>query len=175
MTGRMEITTTLRRGVAAAALLTAATTALAACSDGSGEEADGPVTVTETVTADPSTPSGTTTTADDEPTGPGTTTPSAPATDDFPTDAQAYAQALIDAWQAGDRDRAVQLVRDPDDADELFDDDLSPAPTFERCEGAAGSSYCTWTGTGYEVVVRVGNEAASAGEPGAISDVEVDD
>lgn len=172
----MHITTTLRRGVATAALLTTATTALAACSDSTGEEADGPVTVTETVTADPSTPSGTTTTtAGDEPTGPGTTTSSAAATDDFPTDAQAYAQALIDAWQAGDRDRAVQLVRDPDDADELFDDDLSGAPTFELCEGAAGSSYCTWTGTGYQVVVRVGNEAVSAGGPGAISDVEVDD
>ena len=47
--------------------------------------------------------------------------------------------------------------------DDLFDeDDLTGDPVFAMCEGAAGSSYCTWNGTGYDIVVRVANEAASA-------------
>ncbi|HEY1133991.1 MAG TPA: hypothetical protein VGE77_05385 [Nocardioides sp.] len=43
------------------------------------------------------------------------------------------------------------------------------------CEGAAGSSYCTWNGTNHDIVVRVANEAASAGQEGAISEVDVED
>ncbi|MDT9595127.1 hypothetical protein RDV89_18715 [Nocardioides zeae] len=174
-----------RRGAAAAALLAMGGAALAACSGGDDEAAPTPtVTVTETVTPDAS-PTSTGTGGSDEggAGGGATSTPTTAPTDGgggaggaLPTDAQAYAQAFVDAWQAGDRPAAEQLVRDLDDADELFDeDDLRGTPALQGCEGAAGSSYCTFVGDNYQVVVQVGNEAASAGQPGAISDVEVDD
>lgn len=172
-------TTTARRGAALVALLALGGPVLAACSGDDGDTASPTVTVTQTVTEGPSSSGGTSDGSGESPTSEatgGSSTPSGGGSATaFPTDAQAYAQALVDAWQAGDRDLAVQLVRDPDDADELFDDDLAGTPTLQGCEGAAGSSYCTFTGQGYEIVVRVANETATAGQPGAVSDVDVED
>ena len=170
-------TLAVRRGAALAVTAVLAGAALSACSD-SDDSSSPTVTVTETVTssARPSTEAIPT----EQPTATSDDASSAPtsgsATGPLPTDAQDYAQALIDAWQAGDRAAAERLVRDPDEVDDLFDeDDLTGDPVFAVCEGAAGSSYCTWNGTGYDIVVRVANEAASAGQEGAISEVDVED
>lgn len=111
--------------------------------------------------------------------GTGGTAAPDPATGALPTDAQSYAQALIDAWQAGDR-AAADRLGDPDEVEDLFEeDDLRGTPAFVSCEGAAGSSYCTWQGTGNEgawtVQVRVGNEAVSQGQERAVTEIEVED
>lgn len=37
------------------------------------------------------------------------------------------------------------------------------------CEGAAGSTYCTWSRSETQVTLRVANEAASQGLPGAVT------
>jgi hypothetical protein len=43
-----------------------------------------------------------------------------------------------------------------------------------QCEGAAGSSYCTFNAGGDPtIVVRVGNEAASQGAQHAVIEVQV--
>ncbi|MDQ1103351.1 hypothetical protein QE364_001627 [Nocardioides zeae] len=166
----------VRRGAALAVTAVLAGAALSACSD-SDDESSPTVTVTETVTSSPSTSTSTPTEQPGDTSGASSAPTSAAApTGPLPTDAQEYAQALIDAWQAGDRAAAERLVRDPDEVDDLFDeDDLTGDPVFAMCEGAAGSSYCTWNGTGYDIVVRVANEAASAGQEGAISEVDVED
>jgi hypothetical protein len=39
-----------------------------------------------------------------------------------------------------------------------------------QCEGAAGSSYCSWTRPEIQFVVRIGNELAYAGQPHAVRD-----
>lgn len=174
-------TLAVRRGAALAVTAVLAGAALSACSD-SDDSSSPTVTVTETVTSSP-TPSTEATPpeqATEQPTATSDDASSAPtagsATGPLPTDAQDYAQALIDAWQAGDRAAAERLVRDPDEVDDIFDeDDLTGDPVFAVCEGAAGSSYCTWNGTGYDILVRVANEAASAGQEGAISEVDVED
>ncbi len=174
----MDISThAVRRGTALALTTLLAGVALAGCSSDGDDESSPTVTVTETVTSSATAaPSTTPTDATSAP----STTPSdgaspAPA-GPLPTDAQAYAQALITAWQADDRASAARLVRDADELDDLFgEDDLTGVPTFAMCEGAAGSSYCTWNGTGYDIVVRVANEAASAGQEGAITEVDVED
>ncbi|GAB3090130.1 hypothetical protein [Nocardioides zeae] len=176
----MDISThAVRRGTALALTTLLAGVALSACSD-SDDESSPTVTVTETVTSSATASASSPTSTPTEPGG-SSTASSAPtsgsaATGPLPTDAQGYAQALIDAWQAGDRAAAERLVRDPDEVDDLFDeDDLTGDPVFAMCEGAAGSSYCTWNGTGYDIVVRVANETASAGQEGAISEVDVED
>lgn len=175
----MDISThAVRRGTALALTTLLAGAALVGCSSDGDDESSARVTVTETVTSSASAAPSTT------PTDAGTTPSTTPSSDagspapagPLPTDAQAYAQALITAWQADDRTSAARLVRDADELDDLFgEDDLTGVPAFAMCEGAAGSSYCTWNGTGYDIVVRVANEAASAGQEGAITEVDVED
>ena len=46
------------------------------------------------------------------------------------------------------------------------------APTFAACEGAAGSSYCTWEGDEYTMTVRVRNEAAAEQQQHAVTEVK---
>lgn len=174
-----------RRRRLAAAVATTAAAALVLAGCGGDDDQDesvplptGPIEVTSSDEA--STPADPSTGADTpapEPADTATSAPAAPAA--LPTDAQAYAQALVDAWQAGDRAGAERLA-DPDEVDDLFDeDDLLGSPTFVRCEGAAGSSYCTWQGTGSEgpwtLQVRVGNEAVSQGQERAVTEIEVED
>lgn len=171
----MGTSTSARRAAGTTVLAAAAALTLAACSGDDGDASDGPATETVTVTETPSDPPSETASPSDSgtaaPADPGT-----PAEGEIPTDPQTYAQALVDAWLDGDRATAESLVADPDDADELFDDDdIVGVPEFSRCEGAAGSTYCTWIGQGYEIVIQVANEAASLGELGAVLDVEVED
>jgi hypothetical protein len=84
-----------------------------------------------------------------------------------------YARAAFDAWRHGEGAALVDLS-DPEVAQLLLardvreDESWAADPT--RCEGAAGSTYCTWTSTEAQLTLRVGNEAAAAGAPHAVSE-----
>jgi hypothetical protein len=81
-----------------------------------------------------------------------------------------YAVATFIAWGNGDLDTLSELAappvagflaaRAPDDAEWE-----SP-----ECEGAAGSTYCTWSIPWTQLTLRVANEAASQGEPHAVTE-----
>ena len=90
-----------------------------------------------------------------------------------PTDSQAYAIALVEAWERGDRDVAATLAG-PAALETLFSREGGGAATWslEDCEGAMGSTYCTFRADGEpSVIVRVGNEAVLMGEPQAVTEV----
>lgn len=136
---------------------------LVVCLAVAGCDGDEPVTSSTTGST---APAGTTTTGSTSSTA--ATTPAMPSTPD------AYATAFIAAWVAADRDAASALAT-PEVVDQLFAVDAGEAPwALVTCEGAAGSSYCTFgDGAGGEIVVRVGNEAAALGQPQAIAEVRV--
>jgi hypothetical protein len=120
----------------------------------------------------------TTTTAETTAVPPDTTPPTTTAAVDpgIPTDPEAYAVAFVEAWEQGDHDRALQLGT-ATAVDTIFAYESGGAGGWSlvQCEGAAGSSYCTFTAGGDPtVVVRVGNEAASQGAEGAVTEVQVD-
>ncbi|MGH8930621.1 MAG: hypothetical protein ACRDZO_08350 [Egibacteraceae bacterium] len=81
-----------------------------------------------------------------------------------------YAAATFESWrdadQAGVEERALPAVatmlaaRAPEHADGW------QAP---RCEGAAGSTYCTWARPEIQLTIQVANEAASQGQPQAVT------
>jgi hypothetical protein len=88
-----------------------------------------------------------------------------------PTSGAEYAQAVFDAWQSGDSATVIELSG-PATAQLLLarspgDDQWSDTPS---CEGAAGSTYCTWTSGGPSLQLRVLNEAASKGAAHAVSE-----
>jgi hypothetical protein len=180
---------TLRRTVPALALAVALGVGVGACSD----DGDGGAAASTTVaaggsTSTPELASTTATTAAPEE----TTTTAAEATtttaegdvgDDgpvIPTNAEDYAIAFIEAWATGDQETALALgTQEAVDTIFAFEpggEEGSPAVwTLDHCEGAAGSSFCTFTAGGDpEVVVRVLNEAASLGQQHAVSEVRVD-
>jgi hypothetical protein len=83
--------------------------------------------------------------------------------------------AFVGAWEQGDQDRALELGTSAA-VDTIFAYDSGGAGgwSFVQCEGAAGSSYCTFNAGGDPtIVVRVGNEAASQGAPHAVTEVQV--
>ena len=88
-----------------------------------------------------------------------------------PTEVDAYATALVEAWERGDRETAAGFATE-DALGVLFSRDGGGATTWtlESCEGTAGSSYCTFgAGGDAKVIVRVSNEIAQLGGPaGAI-------
>jgi hypothetical protein len=92
-----------------------------------------------------------------------------PATDPepVPDNPQAYAKAFVAAWVDNDKGRARQLGEEGA-VKAIFSARAPDAPTFIRCEGAAGSTYCNWEGHEYTLVVRVKNQSASAGKPHAV-------
>lgn len=93
-----------------------------------------------------------------------------------PTEPDAYATALIEAWSTGDAATAEVLATD-EAFDALFAFESGGPGTWalDGCEGAAGSSYCTFRAGGDPtVVVRVLNEPASQGQPDAVTEVQVD-
>src|SRR5690606_36093290 len=99
---------------------------------------------TSAPTTSPDTSSTETTSAETTPTDTGSTdSPSDP----LPTNAADYATVAFDAWTAGDRDLLARLFTEQalQALDELS---VDPAGDWEfvRCEGAAGSSYCSWMG-----------------------------
>ncbi len=89
-----------------------------------------------------------------------------------PDNPQAYAKAFVAAWVDHDKGRAEQLGSRAA-VKAIFATRAPSAPAFTGCEGAAGSSYCTWEGTEYTVLVRVQNAAASAKELHAVSEAKV--
>ncbi len=83
-----------------------------------------------------------------------------------PTTPEEYAKALYADWQAGNRDDAATYAS-PEAVDQLFQFPYEPLNTvdgpkdpytFQSCEGAAGSEFCTWTGANdAQIVMTVRN------------------
>ena len=121
------------------------------------------VTVTTTVTSSPTTR---TPRIDPSPTTP----PAAKDAPAIPRSAQDYGTAFVKAWVDRDRTRATQLGTEAA-VKAAFASTVDTAPRFVRCEGAAGSSYCTWQGDEYTMQVRLRNEQASTGQPHAVTEV----
>jgi hypothetical protein len=82
----------------------------------------------------------------------------------LPGNAAGYIHATYDAWAAGDR-AAAALVAEPTAVETLFAQTWSEADgwAFLRCEGAAGSVFCVWQGTGEQLWIKARN--ASGGVP----------
>ena len=152
-------------GIAALTLL------LAACGSDGGEE-DASTTTTAEVTATTAAPTTTTTEAPPTTAAPSTSTTAAGG---LPTDPQAYATAVVQAGEVGDQTTALELgTESAVDAIFAFESGGAGSWTLTTCEGAAGSSYCTFTAGGDPtVVVQVGNEAAAQGQPQAVTSVQV--
>ena len=166
-------------GALVAVLLTACGPSNGTGSSGSASSTTQPpatVTVTTTVTAPP-------TATRPVPTRPVPTTPVRPTIDPSPTtpppgkdapaiprSAQDYGIAFVTAWVKGDRARVTQLGTESAVKD-AFATRVDTAPRFQRCEGAAGSSYCTWVGDEYTVQLRILNETASLGQLHAVTEV----
>ena len=127
------------------------------------------VTVTATPTATPTLPSPTLSKPGKP--NPAVSTPP-PAKDPLviPDNPQAYAQAFVTAWVDRDRPRAAKLASKTA-VDTAFASTVQTAPTFKSCEGAAGSSYCTWEGDEYTMTVRVGNERVAQHQEQAVGEV----
>lgn len=177
-------TAPLRRAAVAAAAVALALTLVACSSD--DEPSAGTTTAS---TAGPSTTTTTASTTAASPTAApttavATTEPSSSTTtaaDGLPTSPAAYATAMIQAWVAGDQAEASRYGT-PDAVSTLFGlesggEEGAPPPTWalDHCEGAAGSSYCSFTAGGSAgVTLRVGNEAVSQGQEHAVTEVRVD-
>jgi len=120
--------------------------------DDSGSASD---TTTTTTTQPRTTTTGPTTSTTPQTTVPPTTAP--PTTAPPPTttvpyppitdDPQSYAQYLFAAWENGSRANAAN-VADADAVNQMFSRAFTPADewTFDNCNPAAGSLYCTWNG-----------------------------
>lgn len=67
------------------------------------------------------------------------------------------ALAFVSAWQAGDEELMSELS-DPNATGQAGDLPRPIDPVYSYCEGAAGSTYCTFEDNGGELVVRVRNE-----------------
>jgi hypothetical protein len=87
-----------------------------------------------------------------------------------PASPLAYAEATFNAWSSYD---AATLINLPEPAPaQLL---LARDPRMDTwsgpslCEGAAGS-YCTWSSDSSQLVLRVANEAASQGQPHAVTE-----
>jgi hypothetical protein len=150
----------------------------AACSDDGGDDddialEDVPGGESTTTTAEPTT----TTSAPDPTTTTATTAPEesdGPAIPDNPDD---YATLLIRAWEQGDAATAQVLATDVA-FDTLFAfESGGPEAGWQlvACDGAAGSSFCTFSAGGDpRVIVRVTNETASQSGPDAVTEVRVE-
>ena len=154
---------------------------IAGCGSGAADDGSPPTATTSatstptagTVTAEPPTTEPSTT--EPSTTGPKldlppTTPPGAKDAPAIPRAAQDYGTAFVTAWVGGDRARATQLGTESA-VKAAFASRVEAMPRFVRCEGAAGSSYCTWAGDEYTLQVRLGNELASRGEPHAVTEV----
>lgn len=149
---------TVRRGVVLVVLGLSACTA--ASNPDTGDLAT-PTTITAGSTAAPET----TTTEAASPTQSATTEAETP----LPRNAQDYAMAALEAWMAGDQVMLARLVNDAA-RQRLDEGSLDPAAdwVFQACEGAAGSTFCTWEGPDGTLTFRVANEAAGLGKDGAV-------
>ncbi len=103
---------------------------------------DSDSTAPSTTTTTSTTSTTTTTTTAPPPT---TTRPLPPVTDD----PQTYAEFLMVAWENGDRIAAAE-VASAEAVDQMFAQAYQPPATWTLgdCDPAAGSLYCTWSGSG---------------------------
>jgi hypothetical protein len=111
-----------------------------------------------------------------------TTTTTVPATTSTPTisaDPQGYAVALYNAWKTGDR-VAASRVASPQAVTQMFSvpyqaqaSTTGPVDpySFQGCQGAAGSTICSWQAQGLStVMMRVRN--TTGGLPVLVVDVQ---
>lgn len=97
-----------------------------------------------------------------------------PESEPLPTNAADYAAAAFEAWMGSNQDLLARLMTEESLATlRSITFETGAAWEFERCEGAAGSSYCTWSGPDGTLSFRVANQAAAAGEERAITEVIV--
>lgn len=148
-----------RAAIAAAPLSLALLLAACGSDDDSADTTDTTTTTTEVTTASSETtapPASETTAA--PPSSGETTAP--PGDGELPTDTEAWAVELVRAWGAGDRDRSAQLAT-AEVVDALFGhaDPGGDDWALDRCEGAAGSTYCTFAqaSTGATLVTHQAN------------------
>jgi hypothetical protein len=89
----------------------------------------------------------------------------------LPTSPVAYAEATFAAWQGQDRP-ALERLAQPGVVDLLTARPPRAGETWTgpSCEGAAGSTYCSWSSSDADLVIRVGNEAAAGGEERAVTE-----
>lgn len=167
-------------------VLTATTSLLAlglvgACGSAEPSAGDAPASPTSSTSSTTATPSRTTvtvtTTITTSPTGrrpridsSPTTPPSGKDAPAIPRSAQDYGTAFVKAWVDADRPRATQLGTEAA-VKVAFGSSVDAMPRFVRCDGAAGSSYCTWEGNEYTMQVRLRNDLASLGQPHAVVEV----
>ena len=74
-----------------------------------------------------------------------------------PQSPDVVARQFVAAWEAGDQEMMSELA----DSQAIDQAEIVPVPVkpmFSYCEGAAGSTYCTFEVSGGELVVRVRNE-----------------
>ena len=128
------------------AVLVVLALAAAGCSD----DDDGDDEARGTTTTSSSTTTSTTSTTSTSTTSTSTTAPPSTATTAttavaFPKDAPEYSGELVRAWGVGDRATAEQYAS-PQAVDTLFAfaDPGGPRWDLQRCEGAAGTAYCTY-------------------------------
>lgn len=158
-------TTTVRRGLAIA-FLALATALAAACGPGQAVGTDpttseGPDGVGAVGTGGP-------TTNGEPPAGPTDISPT------YPDTAEGYAQEVMDAWTA-DNALLVQSLATEEVYYAIFGLPVSGYDdwTFLRCDGAAGSSYCSFTNPDGDVVtLRISNQLL--GQAHAATDVTLD-
>lgn len=129
------------------------------------------VTVTTTPTAPPTTTPTTGPTSPGQPDGTMTIPPPADDPVTIPADPKSYGQAFVTAWVERDKTDATRLGTTAA-VDTAFGSTVETAPELTRCEGAAGSSYCTWEGDDYTMTVRILNEAASQRQMHAVAEVK---
>ncbi len=91
-----------------------------------------------------------------------------------PTAAEQYAALFAIAWSEGDSAAMGQLA--PADVVDLALTEPGAVWSSMACDGAAGSTFCTFTAFEGEVllVVRVGNEAVLTGTGQAVAEVRFD-
>jgi hypothetical protein len=91
----------------------------------------------------------------------------------LPTSIEAYADAFVAAWHVGDT-TTLDRLGTPDAVTKAHaHDDVAPQTwTRSGCDGTAGSSFCTYGDPANDqLIVQVGNEAASLGQDHAVTDV----
>jgi hypothetical protein len=165
--------------VALAAAALTATVLLSACGSspdtGSGDSGSTSDPTTPTVTVTVTAPATSTLPSPtlSKPRKPNTSMTTPPPARDplvIPDNPQAYAQAFVSSWVDRDRARAAELGI-ATAVDTAFAATVKTAPTFKSCEGAAGSSYCTWEGDEYTMTVRVGNAMVAQRQEQAVQEV----
>lgn len=176
-----------------AALVFAAGLAITGCgnstddtSEASPKASEPEVTVTEseTVEEQPSQDNGLSTEEADDDSTPkqNTSAPeddsSAPDEDqdtDFPTNALDYADALVVAWGEGD-ESAMHDFAGQQTVDALKDYGMPGGSSWKQTESdsGAGSTFVTYENAddGAKVELRIGNEAASNGQPQAVKEAK---